>query len=257
MPDQKPGGDRDENGQERKPIGGGIGPDGVQHTAPCRGVSTDAAACQPSGKTGSRRAASRRSIVTPSAPDSRPQIPGGTVGTRAPVPRATSSSARAVRRSPLTDRERDVLAMIAEGSSNAQIAGALGPSLKRSRITCPRSGQAPGKPTARKPRSEPARAVPRSPGSSAGDSRHMQLGHPLVATSRPCNCGMDHLFGARRSLQDVAQFDRLPGTWIGPVNLFVQNKAGIHGHTFAGPLPLIYQHFYGMHAGLSGHPLRG
>ena len=63
--------------------------------------------------------------------------------------------------------------------------------------------------------------------------------------------------GARRSLQDVAQFDSLPGTRIGPVNLFVQNEAGIDGHTFAGPLPLIYQYFYGMHAGLSGHPLRG
>jgi DNA-binding CsgD family transcriptional regulator len=58
------------------------------------------------------------------------QCPCGTAGIAARILASAAGRKPAERLGSLTDRERDVLAMIAEGSSNAQIARALGLSLK-------------------------------------------------------------------------------------------------------------------------------
>ena len=78
----------------------------------------------------------------------------------------------AARDGSLTDRERDVLAMIAEGSSNAQIAHALGLSLKTVQNYVSRvldKLQVTDR-TQAAIRAHEGRAG--SPGSSDGDSRH-------------------------------------------------------------------------------------
>jgi DNA-binding NarL/FixJ family response regulator len=57
-------------------------------------------------------------------------LPPGTAGIAVRILASAAGRKPAERLGSLTDRERDVLAMIAEGSSNAQTARALGLSLK-------------------------------------------------------------------------------------------------------------------------------